>query len=157
MLRKLQIDDIPIRKSGMRKSIAEILQQADEAATKKDKIEVLRWFDCPPLRTVLQACYDPNIKWLLPEGDPPYKPSNLTDIEGRLYNESKKLYLFMEGGNPNLTPIKRQNIFIQMLESMTPGDAKILIGCKDRQLPYKSINAKLVNEAFPGLIPEKQK
>lgn len=153
--RQWSIEDIQARKPSMRKSIAEILKLADEAPKKQDKIEILRQYDCDPLRIILSGCYDPRVNWLLPEGEPPYKPSDLTDIEGRLYNESKHLYLFVEGGNPNLSPIKRQNIFIQMLETVTPDDAKLLIGIKDKKMPYKSITAKLVNEAFPELIPGK--
>lgn len=146
------IDDVSQRKTGMRKSLSEILQIVEDAPTKKDKIDVLREYDCPPLRTILVACYSPEVKWLLPEGEPPYKPTNLTDIEGRLYQESKHLYLFVEGGNPNITDIKRQNIFIQILESVTPDDAKLLIGVKDRKLPYKNVTKKLVQEAFPGIF-----
>lgn len=142
-----------IRKPTMKKSISEMLKLADEAPTKKEKIDILRSFDCPPLRTILISCFSPEVKWLLPEGEPAYTPSNLTDIETRLYQESKHLYLFVEGGNPNLTPHKRQTIFVQMLESITPDDAKLLIGCKDRKLPYKTITKKLVEEAFPGIIP----
>lgn len=140
-------------KTSMRKSLSEILQLVDEAKTKQEKVDLLRQYDSPALRGIILACYDPNLKWLLPAGTPSYKPSNLTDIEGRLYNEVKHLYLFVEGGNPNLSAPKRQNIFIQMLESVTPNDAKLLIGCKDRKMPYKSVTKKLVDEAFPGLIP----
>lgn len=150
--RQWTIEDVSQRKKSMRKSISEILQLVEEAPSKKEKIDVLRTYDCPPLRTLMVACYSPAVKWLLPEGEPPYKPSNLTDIEGRLYQESKHLYLFVEGGNPNLNPVKRQNIFIQMLESVTPDDAKLLISIKDRKLPYKSVTKKLVQEAFPGIF-----
>ena len=142
------------RKPSMKKSLSEILKLADEAPKKQDKIDVLREYDCPPLRTILVACYSPQVKWLLPEGEPAYKPSDLTDIETRLYQESKHLYLFVEGGNPNITPHKRQTIFVQMLETVTPDDAKLLIGCKDRKLPYKTITKKLVEEAFPGIVPD---
>ena len=141
------------RKPSMKKSLSEILKLADEAPKKQDKLDVLREYDCPPLRTILVSCYSPYVKWLLPEGAPAYKPSDLTDIETRLYQESKHLYLFVEGGNPNLTAHKRQTIFVQILETITPKDAELLIGCKDKQLPYKSITKKLVEEAFPGLIP----
>ena len=154
MIFRKNIEDIPIRESGMKKSISQILQLVDEAKG-KDKIELLRQNDSFPLRTILQTCFDPNIKWLLPEGAPTYKPAIYTDIEGRLYNEAKHLYLFLEGGNPNLTNLKRGNIFIQMLESVTPDDAKLLISIKDKKLPYESITVKIVNEAFPDLLPVK--
>jgi hypothetical protein len=151
--RRLDVSDEPIRKTGMRVSMSQILQAVEDAPTKQDKINTLRHWDCPPLRSLLQACFDPNIKWLLPKGTPQYTPSILTDIESRLFQETKHLYLFVEGGNPNLTNLKRGNLFIQILESITPEDAKLLIGVKDQEMPYQSITAKLVSEAFPGIIP----
>jgi Family of unknown function (DUF6433) len=141
-----------IRKKSLRKSLSEILKLADQAQGKQGKIDILRQYDCSPLRTILTSCYSPNVNWLLPKGEPAYTPSDLTDIETRLYQETKHLYLFVEGGNPNLTPLKRQSIFVQILETVTPDDAKLLIGCKDGQLPYKTITKKLVNEAFPGIF-----
>ena len=150
---RLANPEAQIRKKSMRKSLSEILKLADEAASKEEKVDVLRQYDCDPLRTILISCYSPQVKWLLPKGEPAYTPSDLTDIETRLYQESKHLYLFVEGGNPNLTAHKRQTIFVQILESITPEDAKLLIGCKDRKLPYKTITKKLVDEAFPGIIP----
>lgn len=156
MISRWSVEQVAVRKPSMRLSISQILQKVDEARDKNSKIELLRQYDNPALRTILQSCYDPRVVWLLPEGTPPYKPTNLTDLEGRLYQEAKHLYLFVEGGNPNLTPTKRQNIFIQMLESVSPEDAKVLIGCKERKLPYKSVTAKLVSEAYPGFIPMKE-
>jgi hypothetical protein len=58
----------------------------------------------------------------------------------------------MEGGNPNLKPIKREQIFIQMLEAVSADDAQLLIAMKDKKSPYKNITKDIVNEAFPGLL-----
>jgi hypothetical protein len=146
------IEEVSQRKSRMRLSMSEILKQVDEAEGKSAKVDILRVNDSQALRTILTACYNPNVKWLLPEGVPPYTPSNLTDIEGRLYNEAKHLYLFVEGGNPNLKQVRREQLFIQMLESIDAEDAKLLIGVKDSKLPYKSITKKLVQDAFPGIF-----
>jgi hypothetical protein len=72
----------------------------------------------------------------------------------RLFAEIRRLYLFLKGGNPNLTKLRRETLFIELLESVHPSDAKILIAIKDKKLPYKGLTAKLVKEAFPGLIEE---
>jgi hypothetical protein len=60
----------------------------------------------------------------------------------------------MEGGNPNLNAIKREQIFIQMLESINADDAELLVAMKDKKSPYKNITKDIVVEAFPGLIQE---
>jgi hypothetical protein len=136
----------------MRLGIAEVLKMASEQKTKEEKINVFRKNDSSALRTVLKYALDPAIKWALPAGDPPYKPTAYLDQQPMLYNEARRLYLFIEGGNPNLTPLKRETLFIGLLESIDPADAKMLLAAKDKKLPVKGITAAIVNEAFPGLI-----
>jgi len=132
----------------MRKSIASILKEANEAKIRKDKIEILRKYDHIGLRTFLQLALDNNVVWLLPEGAPPYTPCQFFESEGVLYKELKKMYLFLEGGNSKLTQRKREVFFIQLLESVTPEDAEMLIAVKDKKWPFKSLTQKLVLEAF---------
>lgn len=141
----------------MKLGIAEILEKVSKEETKEAKIELLRKHDSVPLRTILKSAFDPSIKWILPKGEPPYKPCPFLDQENMLYSETRRLYLFQEGGNPNLTSVKREALFIGLLESLAPADAKLLCAVKDKKLPYKGITAKLVNEAYPGLINEQVK
>lgn len=132
--------------------ISEILELADSQKKKQDKIAVLRNHDNPALRHVLKFTMDPQIKFLLPDTNPPYKPIESKEAQGRLYSEARKLYLFVEGGNPNLTTFKREMLFIQLLESVDPKEAELLLHVKNKKLPYKSITTKLVKEAFEGLL-----
>lgn len=141
----------------MRLGIAEILEQVSKKETKEEKIELLRKHDTVPMRTILKSALDPSIKWNLPKGDPPYKPCPYLDQENMLYSETRRLYLFWEGGNPNLKTVKREALFIAMLESLAPADAKLICAAKDKKLPYKGLTVKLINEAFPGLINEQVK
>jgi len=134
----------------MRLGIAEVLKMVSEQKTKEEKINVFRKNDSTALRTVLKYALDPTVKWALPPGVPPYKPAPYLDQQSMLYQEAKRLYLFVEGGNPNLTPLKRETLFIGLLESIDPEDAKVLLSAKEKKL--KGVTAAIVNEAFPGLI-----
>jgi hypothetical protein len=140
----------------MREAIFEILQKASEFSKKQEKIDYLRKMYNPALGMVLRGAYDPTIVWELPEGSPPYKPSEFPDTHGILYGEVKRLYLFIKGGHPNLNQLRREQLYITLLESVHPEDAKILLAIKDKKLPYKSITANIVKEAFPGLLNEQQ-
>ena len=135
----------------MRKSVAEILEQASKISKKEEKIDFLRSNASPVLLKVLQWAYDPRIKWLLPEGKVPYNPTKYLDQEGNLYNEARRLYLFVEGGNPNLKSVRREFLFIQLLESLAPSEAALLEAVKDKKIPYKGFTQKFVEEVFPGL------
>jgi hypothetical protein len=142
----------------MKLGVAEILQNISKLPRRDQRLaELQKHADNMPLKTVLQGAFDPRIKWLLPEGTPPYKKSDLTDLEGVFYAECRKLYLFVEGGNSNLKPVRREALFIQLLESIAPADADLLCAIKDKKMPYKGINQQLVREAFPGLLQDEQK
>jgi hypothetical protein len=140
----------------MKYSISELLQQCSKLSSTKDKVAFLQANDCEPLRAILFYALDPRARWALPVGAPPYKPCEFPDQHGRLYTEARKLYMFIEGGNPNLHPMKREQLFIRLLESIDPDDAKLLCSVKDKKIPYKGINKAVVNAAFPGLIQEKE-
>ena len=138
----------------MRLSISEILDRVSKAKTKSEKLETFRQYDNPTLRSILKHTLDKNIVFDLPEGAPPYRPSDHVESQGMLYSEARKIYLFVKGGHPGLSNLKRESLFITMLESVDPKDAELLIAMKDKKLPYKGITAALVTEAYPGLIDE---
>ena len=138
----------------MQRSISEILAEADSKGKKDAKIQVLRDNYTPALGNILVYAYSPDIKWLLPEGDPPYSSTRYIDQEGNLFSEIRRLYLFVEGGNPGLKQNRREALFVAMLETVDASDAKLLCAMKDRKLPYKSLTSKLILEAFPGLYPD---
>ncbi len=139
----------------MKLGISEILAQAVKKETKEEKIELLRKYDSVTLRTILQGAFDPNIEWELPEGDPPYKPCDYLDQQGRLYQETRRLWIFLKGRRPDIPPVKKEALFIGLIESLDKEDAKLMLAVKDKKMPYKGITYKLVQEAFPGLLPEK--
>jgi hypothetical protein len=138
----------------MKKSISSILKACAAGKTTNDKIALLQQSASDPMLAILKYAFDPSIKFVLPEGAPPYKPCDFLDQEARLYTELRRMYLFIEGGNPNLTKVKREFLFIQLIESIDKGDAELLVAVKDKKLPYKGLTASVVKKAFPNLIPE---
>jgi len=140
----------------MKLSLSEILEKASKLSKNQEKIDFLRQHFSQPLGIVVKYALDPNIKFVLPEGEPPYKPNDLTGQETRLYSEARKLYLFLDTCTKNINKIRREALFIEMLENVDPKDAKLLIAMKDKKLPYKNLTLKLIKEAYPGLIEEEK-
>lgn len=136
----------------MRLSISEIMEQANKIKDSEERRKFILQNDSQALRTIIQYCYHPQVKWLLPKGEPPYKPSEHVESQGMLYGEARKLYLFVEGGNDALTKTKREQLYIQMLESLDKNDAKILASIKDKKLPYKYLTKIFFERTFPGLL-----
>tara|TARA_B100000287_G_scaffold435651_1_gene505380 strand:- start:15053 stop:15484 length:432 start_codon:yes stop_codon:yes gene_type:complete len=138
----------------VRKTFHEMFSENEKIKSRADKISHLQKHSSPGLKAILGYTFDPNVKWLLPEGTPPYTPNAVADNEGQLEYESRKFYLFVDGPSEQqqaLKQHKREDLFINMLENLNPYDAKLLIAMKERKLPYKGITKKLVAEAFPRL------
>ena len=120
----------------MKLMISEILENTSKLKTKEEQINYLRKNDNTPLRIIIQSALHPQVKFLLPEGAPPFTPCPTGEAQGMLFSEARKMYLFVEGSNVNLNKTKRENLFITMLESVDPKDAELLIAMKDKKLPY---------------------
>jgi len=133
-------------------SFHEILTKVNNAKDKPKKIEVLRRYDTNELRMFLKGAFSPTLEWLMPEGAPPYKPNEapVGTEHTWLKQEVKRMFHFLKGGNPQLSQMKRDNMFIQMLEGLCAEEAKLLIQVKDKELNkhYKGLTANLVKEAF---------
>lgn len=132
-------------------SVSEFLKQVNELKKKEDRIEALQSNNHASVKAVLKYMFDPNIKFLLPEGNPPYRESMYNEPKA-LMQEINRFYLFVEGGNPNLKPIRREQIFIQVLEAVSADDAKLLLAMKDKKSPYKGITKEIVQAAYPELF-----
>ena len=132
--------------------ISEVLSKVAKAKTKDQKVRILRENDTSPLRMILKASFDPSIEWELPEGEVPYKVNDAPDgtEHTNLAHESRLLFHFIKGGNPKLSALRRENMFLQLLEGLSEEEAEILIAAKDGALhrKYKGLSDAVVKEAF---------
>lgn len=136
----------------MRLSLSEIVTKATEQKTKQDKIDWLKKNESVPLKTVLRFMYDPTIEFLIPNTPPPWKKNGYIDVEGMLFKEARRLRIFVKGGGyDNLDQVKREQLFISLLEDVDDNDAELLVKMI-AQKPLKGLSRAVVQEAFPGLI-----
>jgi hypothetical protein len=132
--------------------LSEVLKKVHNAKTKDKKIEVLKKYDCEPLRMVIKSSFDPKIEWNIPEGEVPYKVNEAEEGTEHtvLRREARKLYRFIKGGDTTIPGFRRENMFIQMLEGLHKSEAELIIAAKDKKLHqvYKGLSATVVKEAF---------
>jgi len=70
-----------------------------------------------------------------------------------LRKECKHFYHFIRGGNNALSSIRRETMFINLLEGLHPLEAEILCLVKDKKLSDKyNITQEIVSEAFPQIV-----
>ena len=132
----------------------EILDLVHEQESEEDKIKILKQYETDALKSILIWNYDETVVSLLPEGDVPYRPNEnpLGTNHSSLRRDFKNLYNFVKGGNDSLSKIRRETIFIQILESLHPLEADILVLVKDKRLEDKyDITFDVVQKAYPDI------
>ncbi|HBY68289.1 MAG TPA: hypothetical protein DEG69_11355 [Flavobacteriaceae bacterium] len=76
------------------------------------------------------------------------------DSQGRttIRREFKNFYQFVKGGNPGLNGIRRETMFINILQGLHPLEAEILCLVKDGNLEDKyKITKEVVSEAYSDI------
>ena len=142
-----------MRKTTMKLLMHEVLQKVSNAKTKKEKIALLEKFNTPALRMLLIINFDESVVSMLPPGEVPYTPSEAPDgtEHTMLEKEARLLHHFFKGGS-NVSQNKRENMFIQMLEGLSAGEAEVLCLAKDKQIGKRwKITKACVSEAFPAI------
>ena len=160
----------------------EVLDAASKQRTKAKKIEVLKTYAHDSIMAVLIWNFDESIVSLLPEGEVPYGNTRednsvtgslsdkINDAVGMMREsgsaslgsqdqgkasirgEYTKFYNFLKGGNNGLSGLRRETMFINILEGLHPLEAEILVLVKDKKLTdrYK-ITKDIVSAAYPQI------
>jgi hypothetical protein len=158
----------------------EILTLVSSQRSNAKKVEILKEYDNPALKSILIWNFDESVVSLLPEGDVPYADANDQtvysgslsdnlrreasggesatgqDLDGRgrtsLRREYQNLYHYVKGGNSGLNNIRREMMFINLLRALHPMEAELLILVKDKNLQSKyKITQEVVAEAYPDI------
>jgi hypothetical protein len=160
--------------------IFEILELASKQRSNSKKVEVLKTYENDALKAVFIWNFDETVISLLPEGDVPYgdlKDQNVysgtlsenlkkesqggesatgQDLDGRgrtsLRREYQNLYHYVKGGNNSLSSIRREMMFINLLQGLHPKEAEVIVLTKDKKLSSKyKISFENVKEAYSDI------
>ena len=133
-------------------SIAEVLTKVNNAKTKDKKIAILKDNDSEALRAIIKSSFDPNIQWVMPEGDVPYKPNEVPEgtEHTRLNQEYRQLWHYIKGADAKTPQFRKEQMFVQLLEGLHEDEAKVICHAKDKVLhqKYKGLSDNVVKEAF---------
>ena len=133
---------------------SEILQAVSSAKTKKQKIEILQEYRSPALLSLFVWNYDDSVKSAIPEGNVPYTPNDAPtpEAQSKLASQYRTLYNYVMGGNDALRQVKRESLFIELLESLHPDEAELICLVKDKDLTKKyRVTHNVVKEAYPDV------
>ena len=132
----------------------EILELVSKARTIEKKAEILKEYETDAMKALLIWNFDPTVVSVVPDGDVPYNRNEapLGTDHTTLRKEWKNLYHFVKGGNDGLSNIRRETMFIQMLEGLHPDEAEIVCLVKDKKIETKyKLSIKVVEKAYPDI------
>jgi hypothetical protein len=141
----------------------EVFEKLEDLNKIADRVDLLKENGSFAVKTILKGAFDPNIIFDLPDGAPVYKPDagpaghQLSPL-GKNIRRIAKCLVDQPNANANAkySKLKKEVIFLGLLEIAHAKDAKILIAMKDKKLNklYSSLRPSLIRKAFPGLIPD---
>ena len=134
--------------------LSEVLAKVSKQRTKAKKIQVLKENESLHLKSVLIWNFDDSVVSILPDGPVPFEKNEAPAGTEHTYlaHEYKILYNFIKGGNDFLKPVKREQLFMQLLEGLHEGEAEVICLMKDKKLTDKyKVTKAVVTEAFPDI------
>jgi hypothetical protein len=161
----------------------EILELVSSQRSNTKKVEILKKYENNALKSLFIWNFDQSIISLLPDGEVPYgnlktdaslsgnlsnkiSNRNVKDVisyngteeniktqKTSIRNEYEKFFNFVKGGNDSLSTLRRELMFINILEGLHPKEAEILILVKDKKLSNKyKISFENVKDAYPDIV-----
>jgi len=174
---EVEIKELPVNPFAF-----EVLQLASKQRSNAKKVEVLKKYSHPSLQAIFIWNFDESIVSMLPPGEVPYasvgeqhslsgtiseKIEDAVTKMGELGSNSlgsqdqghssirkeyQRFYNFVKGGNDGLSSLRRETMFINILQGLHPLEAEILCLVKDKQLESKyKITKDIVSEAYPDI------
>ena len=140
--------------------VSELFDLIEKEKDQAKKDQLLRNHNNTVVRTMLYLNYNPDVKFHLPEGTPPYKKDKDKPIgyqETTLNLEMRRFYIWCRP-DQSLSATKREILFINMLEGLHYSEADLLCLIKDKKMEemYPSISEEMVRRVFVDLLPPAQ-
>ena len=160
----------------------EVLDATSKQRSKANKVKVLQKYSHPSIKALMIWNFDETVVSLLPPGEVPYATnledetatgtlsekindavSKMSELrttslgandqgKASIRKEFTKFYNFIKGGNDSLSGLRRETMFINILQGLHPLEAEILILVKDKDLDTKyNISKDVVSQAYPDI------
>ena len=140
------------------KSLYEVFDEFELAKNKKERMDVISKNLSQSLVDVLKLAYHPDIQWKIKELPENYRiPTDMLPgiTHDNINGQIRRMYMFRVGDPTaeKLNEHRRNELLIQMLESIEPREAEGILGIFQKDLGVKGLDYKFVKEAFPDMLP----
>jgi len=147
------------------KNVSDFFKKINQIENKNERAMALKTGANITVKELLNINFNSQIIFDLPEGSPDlsdefnpnnnYFPALSQHDDGATLNyEIRKMYLFIKDRVPELTQIKRETLWIQLINSLGKDEAEVLISVKDKKLQEKftNITHDVAHLAFPEFV-----
>ena len=147
--------------------ISEVLQRVSNAKTKDEKVKILVEYKTLALTKILLCNFAKNIHFVFPDGETPFTATDVPKgiehqmlisehrlIDKMIKKEVNGMVLYGCSGTqkPSVQQLKKEALWIQLLESLHHEEAELLDLVKDKKLTTRyKITKQNVIDAFPEL------
>jgi hypothetical protein len=134
----------------------EIFKKVCELEDRDERIKYLKENAYKQVKTILQLCYNDKIILDLPKGKPPFESCPEGREPAPISNVFRHIGMLVKGNK--ISQVKKEKIFIGMLEQLPEEDAAILCAAKDgtitnlKNKKYRKITKSLVEACFPEIL-----
>lgn len=140
------------------KPLYEVFDEFEKCKNKTERMNVIGNNLSQTLIDVLKLTFHPDFQWKVKELPENYRIPNdvLPGITfDSLHHQLRKLYMFRQGDATaeKLTEKKQTDLLFQMLNSLEPREAEIIMGIFQKDQHVKGLDYKFVKEAFPQMLP----
>ena len=136
-----------------RLQLHEVVNTIDVLDTRESKVKQIRKLSAqyPSFNDYLRGLFDERITWLIPEGKPPYTPSSEAHPSSWDKQHMSLKYFVKGTGYDEMNQVKRETLWINILECIHPEDSVMVADMPDRR-HKTSLSKELVSEALPSLF-----
>ena len=134
------------------KPVPLIFKEVSEQKTHLQKVKHLKENRNDMVDLLLELAFSKDIRITLPEGSPDYQKTGEVELYNAtlLYANRRQIEMFINDNTAQIPELKREQLFIDLLENLDPAESQLLIEVKDKKLEsYSGITKKVIEKVYP--------
>ena len=135
------------------KPVPLIFKELSEQKTHLQKVKYLKENRNDMVDLLLELTFSREIRITLPEGAPEYQKTGEVELYNAtlLYANRRQIEMFINNNTAQIPELKREQLFIDLLENLDPAESQLLIEVKDKKLEsYPGITKKVIEKVYPN-------
>ena len=134
------------------KPVPLVFKELSELKTHLQKVKYLNENRNDMVDLLLELAFSKKLRLTLPDGAPEYQKTGEVELYNAtlLYANRRQIEMFINDNTAHIPELKREQLFIDLLENLDPAESQLLIEVKDKKLEsYPGISRKVIEKVYP--------